>query len=130
MPGATFQQRNDYTIAIILSSSKSYKVFYFDIRCLYSDVPSNNDILEALILSSATSTGADLELSIKKKQHPLHTRQLTLFDGVYDLTTKSGRVVMGRNTQLDEGAGRQIWKCPDPLNCIALDASCIALHIV
>ena len=26
---------------------------------------------------------------------------------------------MGRNEQLDEGAGRQTWKCLDPLNCVA-----------
>ena len=25
---------------------------------------------------------------------------------------------MGRNEQLDEGAGRQTWKCLDPLNCV------------
>ena len=27
--------------------------------------------------------------------------------------------VVFRNKQLDEGAGRQNWKCHDPLNCVA-----------
>ena len=61
-------------------------------------------------------------MSIKKQQHPLHTCQLMLFDGMYDLTTKARRAVVGRNTQLDEGAGRNIWKCLDLLNCVALAA--------
>ena len=26
---------------------------------------------------------------------------------------------VGRNIQLDEGTGRQFWKCLDPLNCVA-----------
>ena len=39
--------------------------------------------------------------------------------GKHDLTTNARRKVMGRNKQLDEGAGRQTWKCHDPLNCIA-----------
>ena len=26
---------------------------------------------------------------------------------------------MGGYTQLDEGAGRKIWNCLDPLNCVA-----------
>ena len=35
-----------------------------------------------------------------------------------------GSVEVGGYTQLDEGAGagRQIWKCLDPLNCVALAA--------
>ena len=37
----------------------------------------------------------------------------------YNLTTKARRAVVGRNKQLDKGAGRQIWKCLDPLNCVA-----------
>ena len=37
----------------------------------------------------------------------------------YNLTTKARRAVVGRNEQLDEGAGRQTWKCLDPLNCVA-----------
>ena len=40
--------------------------------------------------------------------------------GKYNLTTKARWAVEGRNKQLDEGAGRQIWKCLDPLNCVAL----------
>ena len=39
--------------------------------------------------------------------------------GKYDLTTRARWVVVGRNKQLDEGAGRQIWKCHDPLNYVA-----------
>ena len=42
--------------------------------------------------------------------------------GNYNLTTNARRKVVGRNKQLDEGAGRQIWKCLDPLNCVALAA--------
>ena len=38
--------------------------------------------------------------------------------GKHNLTTKARRAVVGRNKQLDEGAGRQIWKCHDPLNCV------------
>ena len=53
-----------------------------------------------------------------------------LIDGMYNLTTKARRPVVGRNTQLDEGAGGQTWKCLDPLNCVALAASRVALHIV
>ena len=49
-----------------------------------------------------------------------HTRQLTLFDGMYDLTTKARWAVGGRDTLPDEGAGRQIWKCLDLLSCVAL----------
>ena len=41
----------------------------------------------------------------------------TLNDGPYDLMTKARWMVVGRNKQLDEGTGRQIWKCLDPLNC-------------
>ena len=40
-------------------------------------------------------------------------------EGEYNLTTKARRKVMGRNTQLDEGAVRQTWKCHDPLICVA-----------
>ena len=47
-----------------------------------------------------------------------------------NLTTKARLGVVGRNTQLDKGAGRQIWKCLDPLNCEVLDASCVSLHLV
>ena len=36
-----------------------------------------------------------------------------LFDGTYDLTTKARQAVVGSSKQLDEGAGRQIWKCLD-----------------
>ena len=43
-------------------------------------------------------------------------------EGKYDLTTKARRAVVGKNKQPDEGAGRQIWKCLDPLNCVALAA--------
>ena len=39
--------------------------------------------------------------------------------GKYDLMTKARRKVMGRNKQPDKGAGRQSWKCLDPLNCVA-----------
>ena len=39
--------------------------------------------------------------------------------GKYDLTTKARQGVVGRNKQLDEGVGKQIWKCHGPLNCIA-----------
>ena len=52
--------------------------------------------------------------------------------GKYNLTTKARQAVVGGNRQglavlwmvggykqLDEGAGRQIWKCFDPLNCVA-----------
>ena len=39
--------------------------------------------------------------------------------GKYNLTTKARRKVVGRNKQLDEGAGRQNRKCLDPLNCVA-----------
>ena len=39
--------------------------------------------------------------------------------GKYDLTAKARWAVVGRNEQLDEGAGRQTWKCLDPLNCVA-----------
>ena len=42
--------------------------------------------------------------------------------GKYKLTTKARRKVVGRNKQLDEGAGRQTWKYHDPLNCVALAA--------
>jgi len=45
--------------------------------------------------------------------------QLIANEGKYNLTTKARRAVVGRNKQLDEGAGRQIWKCLDPLNCVA-----------
>ena len=38
--------------------------------------------------------------------------------------------MVGRSRQLDEGAGRQKWKCHDPLNCVASAASCVALPIV
>ena len=40
----------------------------------------------------------------------------------YNLMTKARRKVMGRNNQLDEGAGagRQTWKWNYPLNCVAL----------
>ena len=38
--------------------------------------------------------------------------------------------MVGRYKQLDEGAGRQIWKCHDPLNCATVAASCAALHIM
>ena len=34
-------------------------------------------------------------------------------------TRFGGSVEVGGYTQLDEGAGRQIWKCFDPLNCVA-----------
>ena len=46
----------------------------------------------------------------------------TVNNGMYDLATKAGQAVVGRNKQLDEGAGRQIWKCLDLLNCVALVA--------
>ena len=39
--------------------------------------------------------------------------------GKYNLMTKARRKVVGRNKQLDEGTGRQTWKCLDPLNCVA-----------
>ncbi len=38
--------------------------------------------------------------------------------------------MVGRSRQLDKGAGRQKWKCHDPLNCVASAAPCVALHIV
>ena len=38
--------------------------------------------------------------------------------GKYDLMTKASQKVVGRHKQLDEGAGRQTWKCHDPLNCV------------
>ena len=37
----------------------------------------------------------------------------------YSITTMARRKVVGRNKQLDECAGRQTWKCLDPLNCVA-----------
>ena len=37
----------------------------------------------------------------------------------YNLTTTARRKVVGRKNQLDEGAGRQIWKCLHPLNYVA-----------
>ena len=39
--------------------------------------------------------------------------------GKHNLTTKARRAVVGRYKQPDEGAGGQIWKCLDPLNCVA-----------
>ena len=48
---------------------------------------------------------------------------------MYDLTAKARPAVVGRNAQLDEDAGRKIWKCLNPLNCVALAAYCVALHI-
>ena len=36
-----------------------------------------------------------------------------------NLMTKARRMVAVRNKQLDKGTGRQIWKCLDPLNCVA-----------
>ena len=39
--------------------------------------------------------------------------------GKYYLTTVARRAVVGRNKQLDKGAGRQPWKCFDLLNCVA-----------
>ena len=59
------------------------------------------------------------EMSLKKQHHSLHTPYM-LNGGSYDLTTKARRAVMGRHKQLDGGAGRQIWKCLDPLNCVAM----------
>ena len=38
--------------------------------------------------------------------------------GKYNRTTKARQNVVGRNKQLDEGAGRQTWKYHDPLNCV------------
>ncbi len=38
--------------------------------------------------------------------------------------------MVGRSRQLDEGAGRQKWKCHDPLNCAIVAASCAVLHIM
>ena len=46
-------------------------------------------------------------------------RNIQVSKGTYNLTTKARRADVGRNKQLDEGAGRQIWKCLDPLNCVA-----------
>ena len=43
----------------------------------------------------------------------------TLNDSKYNLTTMARWAVLGGNIQLDEGTGRQIWKCLDPLNCVA-----------
>ena len=48
--------------------------------------------------------------------------QYAVNEGKYDLTTKARRAVVGRNKQLDEGTGRPIWKCLDPLNCVTLGA--------
>ena len=46
----------------------------------------------------------------------------TVCKGKFGLTTRARRAVMGKNKQLDEDAGRQIWKYHDPLNCVALAA--------
>ena len=46
-------------------------------------------------------------------------RKIQVSKGKYNLTTKARREVVGRNKQLDEGAGRHIWKCLGPLNCVA-----------
>ena len=39
--------------------------------------------------------------------------------GKFNLTTKARWRVVGRIKQLDEGAGRQTWKCYDQPNCVA-----------
>ena len=46
----------------------------------------------------------------------------TVSKGKYNGTTKARRKVVGRYKQLDEGVGRQTWKCYDPLDCVALVA--------
>ena len=85
--------------------------------------PSNDDILEVLILGSATIKMEVSELTLKcrwrsNSTHSTHAHWHYL-DGTYDFTTNARKAVVGRNKELDEGAGRQIWKCLDPLNCVA-----------
>ena len=39
--------------------------------------------------------------------------------GKYNLTTNARRKAAGGNKQVDDNAGRQTWKCHDPLNYVA-----------
>ena len=55
-----------------------------------------------------------------KKQSESIEHTGTVSKGKYNLTTKARWKVVGRNKQLDEGTGRQIWKFLDLLNCAAL----------
>ena len=45
-----------------------------------------------------------------------------LNDSTYDLATKAKPAAVGRNKQLDKGAGRQTWKFLDLLDYVALAA--------
>ena len=47
------------------------------------------------------------------------TEQYRVSKGLYKLMTKTRQKVVGRNKQLDKGAGGHTWKCLDPLNCVA-----------
>ena len=61
-------------------------------------------------------------MPLKKQYHSTLTKTVKVFDYVAyarDLMTHARWAVVGRNKQLDEGAGRQSWKCLDPLNCVA-----------
>ena len=48
-----------------------------------------------------------------RKWSELTEYTVTLSKGKYNLTTKAGQEVVGRNKQPDKGAGRQTWKCLD-----------------
>ena len=53
-------------------------------------------------------------------REPSEALNIWVSKGKYDLATRAGRAVVGRNKQqLDKGTGGKKWKCHDPLNCVA-----------
>ena len=69
-------------------------------------------------IRESPSDGSSVSLRNICQGNEMIAQSIRVSKGKHNLTTGARWAVVGRNKQPDEGTGRQIWKCHDPLNCV------------